>query len=179
MHSCNGGVMQTAVHVNCRFDQRPGPSQQQSQQGSQREVGLLQMPSESNSGSQQQARLPKRKLPFSIGIQPDAKRQSPGPDSAINLDQSCHGQTAAAQGTPDRQRNVALAFVSPQKSPSGQSKAQLMSPSLLLVAQQESPSHLLAQQQSAHIQSSAPVSVGLHAQNNGTHWTSTASAMLQ
>lgn len=179
MQSCNGGAAKQAVHVSFPFDQRPGSSQQQSQQGSQNwEAGLLQVPSESNSGSQQQARLPKRKLPFSVGVQPAVKRQSPGPDGAVTLSQGSRGQTAATQATSDRPKNGTLTFASPHKSPAGHSKAQLMSPSLLLVAQQESPSHSVAQQQTAQSQSSVPVSVGPHAQSNVTHWASAASAML-
>ena len=176
MQSCNGGAAQQAVHVSFPFDTRPGSSQQQSQQGSQNwEAGLLQVPSESGS---QQARLPKRKLPFSVGVQPAVKRQSPGPDGAISLSSGSQRQTATSHAASDRPKNGALSFTSPHKSPAGYSKAQLMSPSLLLVAQQESPSHMLAQQQTAHSQSSVPVSVGPHAQDNVTHWASTASAML-
>lgn len=156
MQSCNGNDVPQAAHVSCPFD-RPLESsqQQQSQQASQNwEMGLLQMPSDP--GSQQQARLPKRKLPFSVGVQPDVKRQSPGPDGAVTLNHSSRAQTAASQATPDRLKNGSLAFVSPNKSPLGQSKAQLMSPSLLLVvAQQESPSDMLAQQQTAHTQNSS------------------------
>lgn len=157
--SCNGVDMQRqqqqqAVHVSCPFDRQLDASQQQSQQDSQNwEVGLLQMPSDS--GSQQQARVPKRKLPFSVGIQPDVKRQSPGPDGAVIDHHNCHGQIAAPQAIPGRPKSGSTAFISPSKSPVGQFKAHLMSPSLLLaVAQQESPSHLLAQQQTAHTQNS-------------------------
>lgn len=179
LHSSNGSAAQQSGHVSYPFDQRPASSQQQSQQGSQSwEAGLLQVPSEPNSGSQQQARLPKRKLPFSVGVQPAAKRQSPGPDGTNTFGQGSQGQSAAAQATSDRPKNGALALSSPHKSPAGHSKAQLMSPSLLLVAQQESPSHVPAQQQSVHTQSSVPVSVGPHTQSNAAHWAPTASAML-
>ena len=177
MQSCNGGALQQAVSFP--FDQRTGSSQQHSQQGSQNwEAGLLKVPSESNSGSQQQARLPKRKLPFSVGVQPAVKRQSPGPDDAVTLSQGIRVQTAATQAASDRPKNGTTAFASPHKSPAGHSTAQLMSPSLLLVAQQESPSHTLAQQQTAHSQSSIPVSIGQHTQSNVSHWAPTASAML-
>lgn len=155
--SCNGVDMQQQqqpVHVSCPFDRRHDASQQQSQQDSQNwDVGLLQMPLDS--GSQQQARVPKRKLPFSVGVQPDVKRQSPGPDGAVIDHHNCHGQIAAPQAIPGGPKAGSSAFVSPHKSPLGHSAAQLMSPSLLLaVAQQESPSHLLAQQQTAHTQNS-------------------------
>lgn len=180
LHSSNGSAAQQAVHVSYPFDQRPSSSQQQSQQGSQSwEAGLLQASSESNSGSQQQARLPKRKLPFSVGVQPAAKRQSPGPDGINAFSQGSQGQSAATQATSDRPQNGALALASPHKSPVGHSKAQIaVSPSLLLVAQQESPLHVPAEQQSARTQSSVPVSVGPHTQSNATHWPPPASAML-
>lgn len=179
LHSTNGSAAQQSGHVSYPFDQRPGSSQQQSQQGSQTwEAGLLQVPSELNSGSQQQARLPKRKLPFSVGVQSAAKRQSPGPDGTTAFSQGSQGQGAATQATSDRPKNGASAHVSPHKSPVGHSKALLMSPSLLLVAQQESPLHVPAQQETAHIKSSVSLSVGPHTQSNATHWAPTASAML-
>ena len=179
MQPCNGGAVQQAVHVSFPFDQRAGSSQQQSQQGSQNwEAGLLQVHSESDPGPQQQARLPKRKLPFSVSVQPAVKRQSPGPNGAVTLSQSSQSQTAVTQATSDRPKNGTLAFASPHKSPARHPKAQLMSPSLLLVAQQESPSHTMAQHQPAHSQSSAPVSVGPCAQSSVTHWASNPSAIL-
>ena len=171
----NGARSQHGAHVSRPFDQRFGSSQQCSQQGSQSwDAGPQQIRTDSNAGSQQQARPSKRKLPFSMGIQPDAKRQSPGLDvvSASHQD----SQDAAAEGVSVRPKNGGSAFVLPQKSPVGHSKAQLMSPSLLLVAQQESPtSFSLSGQQTAR--SPGPVLLGPHAQGNTSQW-SPVSAML-
>ena len=77
------GAASHADHITHPFDRSFGLSQQQlqqSQQGSQTwDSGSQQMPTASGSASQQYTRPPKRKLPFSTGLQPDLKRQSPGP----------------------------------------------------------------------------------------------------
>ena len=151
-----------ADHITHPFDRSFGLSQQQlqqSQQGSQ--TWDSQMPTASGSASQQHTRPPKRKLPFSTGVQPDLKRQSPGP-APVELPAQ-HSQSSdpvssiSAAQEPDRERSSASAFVSPQKSPVGHSKAQLMSPSLLLVAHHDSPASVKSPGQQALHVSTAPL----------------------
>ncbi|DBA99084.1 TPA: hypothetical protein ACH3X1_014218 [Trebouxia sp. C0004] len=161
----NGAALH-ADHMTHPFDQSFGLSQhqlQQSQQGSQTwDSGSQPMPTASGSASQQHTRPPKRKLPFSTGLQPDLKRQSPGPAPAEMPAQ--HSQSSdpvsstSAAHEPDRERSSASAFASPQKSPVGHSKAQLMSPSLLLVSHQDSPASVKSPgQQPLHASSAAPL----------------------
>ena len=170
----NGGPAQQGAHVLRPFDQRFGSSQQSSQQGSQAwDTGSLHI--ESNSNSQQQARLPKRKLPFSVGMQPQTKRQSSGPEPR-SASQQC-SQSGAAE--IERPKHGASAFVSPQKSPAGHSKPRLTSPSLLLIAQQESPGSVaLFEQEIACAKSPSTMSAGLHTHGSNSHWTPGVSAML-
>lgn len=129
--------------------------QQHSQQGLlSGDAGSQHAPSGSGQGnSQQQGRAPKRKLPFSVGLQPDAKRQSPGPDQAAVPMQSSQNSAvpllqplSAAQAAPvpaneSDKIKASSGFASPHKSPLYQSNVQLMSPSVLLLPQQESPSN--------------------------------------
>ena len=160
------GAASHADHISHPFDRSFGLSQQQlqqSQQGSQTwDSGSEQVPTTSGSASQQRIRPPKRKLPFSTGLQPDIKRQSPGPAPAEMPAQHSQSSdpvpsTSAAQ-EPDRERSSASAFVSPQKSPVGHSKAQLMSPSLLLVSHHDSPADAKPLgQQGLHASTAAPL----------------------
>ncbi len=155
-----------ADHITHPFDRSFGLSQQQlqkSQQGSQTwDSGSQQMPTASGSASQQHTRPPKRKLPFSNGLQPDLKRQSPGPAPADMPAQ--HSQSSdpvssiSAAQEQDRERSSASPFLSPQKSPVGHSKAQLMSPSLLLVSHHDSPASVKSPgQQELRVSTAAPL----------------------
>lgn len=177
--AANGAAPHADHGISRPFDRSFGLSQQQqqSQQGSQSwDAGSQQVPS--GSGSQQQVRPPKRKLPFSVGLQPDLKRQSPGPDQADRPAQRSQSSdppsSSAAAGIPaaepDIQRSALSAFVSPQQSPLGHSKPQAMSPSLLLVSHQDSPADMkLAGQPGSHAVTTAP---------SPSPWSSDISAML-
>ena len=172
----NGTATEHAAQVLRPFDQRYGLSQQHSQQGSQNwEASSGQTPSDTQNSSQPQVRVPKRKLPFSVAVQHDAKRQSPGPDTAAASE---HGQQSVDAGTQPSQ-NGALILASPDRSLLAPSKAQLMSPSLLLVAQQASPStdpQLAGHKHAAHTLASDHAM--MEAQGNVSQWSPAVSAML-
>lgn len=172
-----------ADYVSRPFDRNFVLSQQHSQQGSQNwDFASQQRPTGSDPSFKQQVQPPKRKLPFSLGLQPDTKRHSPGPDQIELPAQHCQSSQVplpsvlitSAPAEINRLGTSVSAFASPQKSPLGPSTAQqLMSPSLLLVSHQDSPSHVnLAGQQGSH----PVVSDGQTTLPN--HWAPAVSAIL-